>query len=46
MTDSVDVLQECYRKSEVGCPEAYDLLVEIANQDRGVRVPAHHSDVC
>lgn len=44
--DSVDVLRECYRKGEVGCPEAYDLLVEISLQDRGVRVPKHHSDVC
>ncbi|MGH8527029.1 MAG: hypothetical protein ACREXY_23340 [Gammaproteobacteria bacterium] len=44
--DSVDVLRECYWKGEVGCPEAYDLLVEISHQGRGVRVPTHHSDVC
>jgi predicted nucleic acid-binding protein len=44
--DTATVLSECYSYGEVGCPEAYDLLVQMADLGRGVRVPASHTLVC
>ena len=32
--------------NEVGCPEAFDLLVRMSKLGRGVRVPATHLEVC
>ncbi|MEU0794811.1 hypothetical protein ABZ342_32515 [Amycolatopsis sp. NPDC005961] len=44
--NTANVLGECYSYSEIGCPHAYELLVEMRNKGRGVRVPADHSSVC
>jgi predicted nucleic acid-binding protein len=44
--DSVDVLSEAYEQDLVGCPEAYDVLVAMQAERRGVRVPATHYRVC
>ncbi|WP_217693425.1 hypothetical protein [Streptomyces sp. CAI-68] len=44
--ESVDILAECYAMAEVRCPEAYELLCRMGDADRGVRIPAHHSEVC
>jgi predicted nucleic acid-binding protein len=44
--DSVSVLADCYASGEIGCPEAYELLREMAAKGRGVRVPADHRHVC
>ncbi len=44
--NSADVLRECFSLREIDCPEAYDLLVEMRAQGRGVHVPDHHLDVC
>lgn len=44
--DSAQVLNECFRMGEIGCPEAYKLLCAMADENRGVRVPDHHGEVC
>ncbi|WP_123798652.1 hypothetical protein [Amycolatopsis keratiniphila] len=44
--DSATVLGECHSYGEIGCPDAYDLLIEMREKDRGVLVPADHSAVC
>ena len=44
--DSAAVLAECYAHGEVGCPEAYDVLVDMRQNGRGVLVPADHREVC
>lgn len=46
--DTLAVLQDAYGMGEVGCPEAYDLLVTMYDDHGrlGVVVPETHSDVC
>jgi hypothetical protein len=44
--DTRKIMEECYACGEVGCPEAFELLKQMAESDRGVRVPAGHMDVC
>jgi predicted nucleic acid-binding protein len=44
--DSADVLAECFAMREVGCPEAFNLLERMADENRGVRIPANHTLVC
>lgn len=44
--DTRRILEECYAVSEVGCPEAFELLQRMHALDRGVRVPANHLAVC
>lgn len=44
--DSAQVLNECFRMGEVGCPETYKLLGAMADENRRVRVPDHHGEVC
>lgn len=45
--DSSRVLAECYSYGEIGCPSAYDLLIEMKSKGRnGVNVPATHVAVC
>jgi hypothetical protein len=44
--DSAQVLNECFQMGKIGCPEAYELLGAMANENRGVRVPEHHGEVC
>ena len=40
------ILAECYSQDEIGCPAAYDLIVEMDSLDRGVKVPSSHMMVC
>jgi hypothetical protein len=44
--DSPRVLSDCFSNDEIGCPDAYNLLLDMRNQGRGVRVPPDHADVC
>lgn len=44
--DSAQVLNECFRMGEIGCPEAYKLLCVMAEEGRGVQIPDHHGEVC
>lgn len=44
--DSAQVLNECFRMGEIGCPEAYKLLGAMADENRRVRLPGHHGEVC
>jgi len=44
--DTCQIMAECFAAGEVGCPEAFDLLVKMFELDRGVRVPASHLQVC
>lgn len=45
--DSARVLAECFSQGEIGCPDAYNLLVEMEqNEGRGVLVPTDHTYVC
>lgn len=31
---------------KIDCPEAYELLGAMADENRGVRVPEHHGEIC
>ncbi|GAA0513876.1 hypothetical protein Ade02nite_48990 [Paractinoplanes deccanensis] len=44
--DTRTIVEECYVYSEVGCPEAFHLLRQMAAEDRKVRVPSTHLEVC
>jgi len=44
--DTPEVLSECHAYGEIGCPDAYNLLLKMQDADRGVRVPADHRAVC
>lgn len=44
--DSRRIMEDSFSMSEVGCPEAFDLLVRMSANGRGVRVPASHGEVC
>lgn len=44
--DTHKVMEECFAFAEIGCPEAYELLLRMADVDRGIRVPASHTAVC
>jgi predicted nucleic acid-binding protein len=44
--DSVGVLADAYASGEIGCPDAYELLLEMAAKGRGVRIPSNHRLVC
>jgi predicted nucleic acid-binding protein len=44
--DTPQVLSECHAAYEIGCPDAYDLLLKMREAGRGVRVPADHRAVC
>jgi len=43
---TAEVLSESYAMGEIGCPAAYNLLVDMRSRGRGVRVPADHTMVC
>jgi predicted nucleic acid-binding protein len=43
---AAEVLHECYTHREIDCPNAYELLQEMAAHGRGVYVPATHHEVC
>jgi hypothetical protein len=44
--DTPLVLAECHAAYEIGCPDAYDLLLKMQDAGRGVRVPDNHRAVC
>lgn len=44
--NSAAVLSECHKSGEAGCPEAYQLLQQMAAMGRGVYVPNTHHEVC
>jgi predicted nucleic acid-binding protein len=44
--DTQSVLADCYASEEIGCPEAYNLLLKMQALERGVRVPPDHRYVC
>ena len=46
MLDSVDVMSEAYEQDLVGCPEAYEVLIAMRAERRGVRLPDTHYRVC
>lgn len=37
---------ECHSFGEIGCPEAYELLMSMADNDRGVYIPPDHTYAC
>lgn len=44
--DTAAVLAECLSNFELVCPQPYELLCAMADANRGVRVPAHHTAIC
>jgi hypothetical protein len=46
VTDTPDILRECYEAGLLQCPEAYELLRKMATAGRGVAVPASHWFIC
>jgi len=44
--DTQRVLADCYASGEIGCPDAFSLLLEMLAKGRGVRVPPDHRHVC
>ncbi len=44
--DTPLVLADCFASGEVGCPEAYQILVKMDEAGRGVKVPPDHRYVC
>jgi predicted nucleic acid-binding protein len=44
--NSAAVLRECYIHDEIGCPDAYQLLLAMSECGRGVSVPLSHDEVC
>ncbi|MGV9818405.1 hypothetical protein [Nocardia xishanensis] len=44
--ETADVLADCFASGEVLCPEAYKLIEQMVDLDRGVRLPASHAEVC
>jgi hypothetical protein len=44
--DTQVVLADCYVQGEIGCPDAFELLRQMAAEGRGVRVPPSHWYIC
>jgi hypothetical protein len=44
--DTQEMLADCYARGQIGCPEAFELLIKMAAAGRGVRVPPSHWYVC
>ena len=44
--DTRRVLADCYASGEIGCPDAYNLILKMQSLGRGVRVPPDHRQVC
>ncbi|NMO50324.1 hypothetical protein HH310_03845 [Actinoplanes sp. TBRC 11911] len=44
--DTRTIIEQCFAFDEVGCPEAYELLIQMADDGRSVRLPATHVEVC
>jgi predicted nucleic acid-binding protein len=43
---TLDLMQDCHAMGEIGCPAAWELMLEMERGGRHVRTPAHHSKVC
>jgi predicted nucleic acid-binding protein len=43
---TVDIMRDCHAMTEIGCPDAWDLMREMEQLGRTVRAPGHHSAVC
>ncbi|MGH3685163.1 MAG: hypothetical protein ACRDQY_07875 [Pseudonocardiaceae bacterium] len=43
---SADVLSAAYRNGHIGCPAAYEVLLDMEQASRGVHVPINHELVC
>lgn len=44
--DTPRILSECHSLGEVKCPEAWDLLNDMARHGRLVRIPPTHHEIC
>jgi predicted nucleic acid-binding protein len=44
--DTPAVLADCYARNQIGCPDAFELIRQMAQAQRGVRVPPGHWFVC
>lgn len=44
--DTCLLLADAFSMAEVGCPEAYEVLLKMRQADRSVRIPADHRGVC
>lgn len=44
--DTPAVLADCYARDQIGCPDAFELIRQMARAERGVRVPPSHWFVC
>jgi predicted nucleic acid-binding protein len=44
--DTPAVLAACYTRDQIGCPGAFELIRQMAQAERGVRVPPSHWFVC
>ena len=44
--DSQRVLADCYASGEIGCPDAYNVLLKMQELGRGVRIPPDHRQIC
>lgn len=43
---TLDLMQDCHAMGEIGCPAAWELMLEMERGGRHVRTPSHHSKVC
>jgi predicted nucleic acid-binding protein len=43
---TLELMQDCYAMGEIGCPQAWELMLEMEREGRHVRAPTHHSKVC
>ncbi len=43
---SMDLLAQAFSDGHIGCPAAYDLLLDMEQAGRGVHVPPDHQPVC
>jgi predicted nucleic acid-binding protein len=44
--DTAEIMADCFERGLIGCPAAYELLLQMRALDRGVRVPPDHWQVC
>ncbi|MGH3940305.1 MAG: hypothetical protein ACRDTG_17065 [Pseudonocardiaceae bacterium] len=43
---TMNVLSLAYRTGRIGCPEAYNVVQDMAQAGRGVHVPIDHQLIC
>ena len=44
--DTQQVVADCYESGQIGCPDAFELLLAMQVAGRGVRVPPSHWYIC